>query len=173
MIDPNKINWVNRPPTRKIRIVSPRPGELIEVIAAGELVQVMVHWHAGLKASLPCTCPPDDPTHQGLPAADWRGYLPAVYRTGRRVIVEITRAAVDGCPLLMRPEVVGMWLRISRPGTSKTAAVVCEVNENMRRACDVKPYDPVPRLLEMWGVKLPLLNGHDDRLDLEEGGPDQ
>lgn len=155
MMDPSKIRWTNKPIDRKIEVVSPKPNQTLKVIAAGAVVGVMVHWHQDIEATRPCTCDKQDERHQGLPEADWRGYLPAVTHSGRRIIVEITSGAAKHCKRILADDIVGLWVSVQRRGDDKHAPVFAWFAEHEHRALDVKPYDPTPRLLQMWGFEVP------------------
>lgn len=151
MNDPARIRWTNRASKPKIEVLAPKPNQTLKVIAAGPVVGVMVHWCPGLEATRPCTCDPEDSTHQGLPLAYWKGYLPAVTHSGRRVIVEITQGAADNCKRILADDIAGLWVSVQRRGDSACSPIYVWFAEHEQRATDVKPYDPIPRLLDMWG----------------------
>jgi len=157
------INWSQEPPDESwTPIVSVKRQQTLRVIAAGPLRGVKTHWIDG--RSMPCVC---KSPREGLcrsQRARWKGYLPAVYPNGRKVIVEVTLGAVRNVPELLRTELTGHWIKFTRPGDRNNAAVFCELLSELAKAINVTPFDPTPSLLAMW--ELP----QDDRE--EEAPPD-
>lgn len=163
MVDPSRINWSPKPPKPRIQVYSVPPGQTVRVIAAGPVRGVLTHWSEERKESLPCDCPDDrhEPWQGQVPV--WRGYMPAYWTNGRRVIMEVTLGAVQNLPELLQRELTGLWIKFRRTEGKKTGAVYCEILEELRRGVNTIPYDPTDRLLEMWGLKPPA-----DQV--EEGG---
>lgn len=143
------INWSPEPPDESwVPIVSVKRQQTLRVIAAGPVRGVKTHWIDG--RSMPCVCkgPRDGLCKSQL--ARWKGYLPAVYPNGRKVIVEVTLGAVRSVPELLRRELVGLWVKFTRPGDRNNAAVYCELLLELQKAINVVPYDPTPSLFAMW-----------------------
>lgn len=168
------INWANQPPRRPTQVYSVPAGQTVRVIAAGPVCGVLTHWDG--EKSIPCTCQVGA-TNQlcDVQAPTWRGYLPAYWSNGRRVIVEVTFGAQHHTPALLKEEITGKWVKFWRSGGKKNGAVFAEVLEDLHRALNILPYDPKPRLLEMWGLLRPDDQGGDGNGtlgDAPKGGPD-
>ena len=82
--------------------------------------------------------------------ARWKGYLPAYYPTSKKVIVEVTLGAVRNVAELLRADIVGHWVKFSRPGERNNSAVFCELLLDLHKCLNVVPYDPTPALYRMW-----------------------
>jgi len=75
----------------------------------------------------------------------------------------------------MAEEVVGKWIKLWRPAGKKTGPVFAEILHDLYLALKVAPYDPRPRLLEMWGLVKPGDQVGDDQVgddDAPKGGPE-
>lgn len=163
MVTKRRINWSPTPPKERIQVFSLAAKQTISVIAAGPVRGVLTHWDAEKKCSVPCQCENDAHEEWGGQTPTWRGYLPAYWHNGRKVIVQVTLGAVQHCAELLHADITGKWLKFKRPRDASNGAVYCEIQEAMRRALNVVPYDPTTRLLEMWGLDA-------DQVPDQEGG---
>lgn len=167
------INWAPQPPKRSVQVFSVAPGQTVRVISAGPVCGVLTHWDG--EKSIPCKCQVQTTGRIcDVQAPTWKGYMPCYWPNGRRVIVEVTLGAINHTPALMKEEVTGMWVKFSRKGPKKNGAVYAEVLEDLRKALNLVPYDPRPRLLEMWGLVRPSEQNGDqggDQDDAPKGGP--
>jgi len=156
--DAGSIQWTNEFPGQEklfIPIVSPKVGSTTRVIITSEKWQG-VYTHYFDCRTRPCTgseldC---DGCFKKL-SRRWKAYLcGALMPNGRKVIVELTHGAMQGCPELVqtRESLRGRRLAISRNGTARNSSVRCTLEPSTSELFIPEPFDLMAALCKVWGV---------------------
>jgi len=172
VVNIHTINWIAPPPQRRIQVYRLRGPATLRAIAAGAALSL--HMHQSPTGNVPCCCwPPPDNLCRGKYALTVT-YIPVVCFDSRPLILELTGDAAGRDQFMTSPELAGTWVKVKQLGGPDQGGPTVTLLLNLARACNVVPFDPLPRLVEVWDARAKGQPDPDDQaamLHALEGGP--